>query len=179
MHNWVDSVLAFWFDVIRPEQWFKKDDALDRELRTQFESVYEDLRRSEVLSLTSAREHLAAVIVLDQFPRNMYRGDARAFATDELAFELSRQAIERGLDRELQSTERMFLYMPWQHREDANDQARSVELFESLGLAEPLDYARQHQAVIEQFGRFPHRNPALGRPSTAAETAFSREHPGF
>ena len=121
---------------------------------------------------------MAAVIVLDQFPRNMFRGTAQAFATDAVALKISKDAIAAKLDTQLTPQQRAFLYMPFQHVEDRNDQARSVELFSALG-AESLSYARQHKEVIDRFGRFPHRNAALGRESTPEEIEFMKTHPGF
>jgi uncharacterized protein (DUF924 family) len=109
----------------------------------------------------------------------MYRGQAQAFATDERALAISRQAIEQDFDARLTPQQRVFLYMPWQHSEDLDAQRRSVALFESVGIPEPLDYARRHLEVVERFGRFPHRNLALQRESTDAEREFMKTHPGF
>ena len=176
---WVEMVLEFWFHELKPDQWFAKSDASDAQIRTRFAGLYEQVANLDLDAWSSAREHLAAVIVLDQFPRNMFRGAARAFATDAKALAISRQAIERQLDRELNPQQRQFLYMPWQHSESADDQARSVALFEQLGLEDALDYARRHKEVIDRFGRFPHRNAALQRASTDEERAFVVSTPGF
>jgi uncharacterized protein (DUF924 family) len=118
---------------------------------------------------------LAAILVLDQFPRNMFRDDPRAFATDQAALTLSKRAIGEGLDLRLPPEQRAFIYMPFQHSEALDDQARSIEIFTSLGAPLNLDFARRHEAIIARFGRFPHRNAVLGRESTEDEIAFLKE----
>jgi uncharacterized protein (DUF924 family) len=178
--NWVADVLHFWFAELRPAQWFAKDDAVDATIRTRFHALHERLATGAVVAAASddAGVVLAAVIVLDQFSRNLYRGSPRAYHADALARGLSRSAIERGLDRGLASAERLFLYMPLQHSEDLADQACAVELVASLGDEEWTRYARAHQAIIERFGRFPHRNAVLGRPSSPGELASLKEPGG-
>jgi uncharacterized protein (DUF924 family) len=118
---------------------------------------------------------LAAILVLDQFPRNMFRDDARAFATDQAALALAKRAISDGIDMQLPPEERAFIYMPFQHSEAHDDQARSIALFTSLSAPLNLDFARRHQAIIARFGRFPHRNSVLGHASTVEELAFLQE----
>ena len=186
--NWVDDVIRFWFEELSPAAWFSGNAHLDDNIRTRFLSLYEDVSdRAERIPLSTGRDVLAAVIVLDQFPRNLFRGNWRAFATDAIALKLAQQAIAAGLDQELTPPQRMFLYMPFQHAEDVKTQARSIELFTSiedglgklLGGKSTLDFARRHQAVIEQFGRFPHRNAALGRASSAEEQEYIQHNPGF
>jgi uncharacterized protein (DUF924 family) len=176
--TWVSAVLQFWFTELKPRQWFVKDEQLDALIRERFLSVYEHVRQGLFDDKKpSARETLAAVIVLDQFPRNMFRGTPQAFATDAQALAMAQSAIARGEDRELPKKRRVFLYMPFQHSEDRAVQARSIELFTALG--ENLGYARRHQEVIERFGRFPHRNAILGRASTPEEREFLEHNPGF
>jgi len=119
------------------------------------------------------------VIALDQFPRNMFRNSPRAFATDTLALSISLQAIAAGWDQQLTQQQRLFLYMPFQHSEDRAVQARSIELFTQLGLADNLDYAHRHKNIIDRFGRFPHRNAVLGRQSTTEELQFIATQRGF
>ena len=178
--NRIDEILRFWFEELQPQDWFVRSEAVDRTIRARFLGVHDELSRGAELAVpASAREALAAVIVLDQFPRNLFRGSPRAFATDALALSLAQQAIAAGLDRKLSTQERMFLYMPFQHAEDRVVQERSVELFASLGAAESLDFARRHKEVIDRFGRFPHRNAALGRESTPQELEFMQQDPGF
>jgi uncharacterized protein (DUF924 family) len=177
--SWVDEVLSFWFDELKPEDWFVKDLALDQRIRERFLSLYERLRAAPGEALSSARAALATVIVLDQFPRNMFRATPQAFATDAQALRISEAAIAAGLDRKLDQNGRMFLYMPFQHSEDSAIQARSVELFARDGVAETMDFARQHKDIIDRFGRFPHRNAILGRSSTPEELEFLETHQGF
>lgn len=167
------EVLKFWFDVLGPDGWFVKDAALDARITESFLTTYEDLSlRQADLHATTAHETLAQILVLDQFPRNMFRDTPRAFATDAVALRLSKEAIASRLDRILSPTERQFLYMPFQHSEDLEDQAQSVRLYEGLGLEGAISFARRHKDVIDQFGRFPHRNEILGRVSTPAEQAY-------
>jgi uncharacterized protein (DUF924 family) len=177
--DWIRDVLHFWFRETEPAKWFTRDERLDAAIGERFASVYESVREMKPEEHGSPQAALAAVIVLDQFPRNMFRGTPRAFATDALALATSAAAIERGFDQALDARERAFLYMPWQHSEDRSVQARSVELFARAGEAEGLDYARQHKDVIDRFGRFPHRNRVLERASTPAELEFLQTHPGF
>jgi uncharacterized protein (DUF924 family) len=169
-------VLAFWFGELVPEAWFRKDETVDTAIRDQFLELHEWLARTPLPEVqTVPKAALAAVIALDQFPRNMFRGTARAFATDPLALGIARQAVASRLDAGLRVPERLFLYLPFEHSEDASDQARSVELIGSLGNAEHARYALAHKATIDRFGRFPHRNAILGRPSTLEEIAFLAE----
>lgn len=173
---WIGDVLAFWFDGLGREAWFRKDAAVDQAIRDRFLLLYEVLTTWPAEdALASAERALATVLVLDQFPRNMFRDTPQAFATDALARAVARGAIDRGLDGQLEVSRRVFLYLPFEHSEDAADQARAVALISALGDAEFTRYALAHQDVIERFGRFPHRNAVLGRPSTPAEQAFLRE----
>ena len=169
MTGWVDDVLSFWFGL-EPERWWKEDPALDAEIRERFEELWAQMRENVPEHfLGSAREALAAIILFDQFPRNMFRGHADQFSTDPLALAVAKGAVERGLDERLTSDERVFLYMPFQHSEDMADQRRSLALFTALGSDYHLGYARKHHDVVERFGRFPHRNAVLGRPPRTAE----------
>lgn len=179
MQSWVDDVLSFWFEELKPQVWFTKDLAVDQRIRERFLPLYERISGEARHAVDSARAALATVIVLDQFPRNMFRGTPRAFVTDASALRVAEAAIAAGFDRELDATQRSFLYMPFQHSEDRAVQARSVDLFSRIGLAEGLDFARQHKKIIDRFGRFPHRNAILGRSSTAEEQEFLKTHPGF
>ncbi len=170
------DILDFWFDELTPSQWYKVDTNLDATMVQRFEPTYRELSRSVPPDWReSARGSLAAVIVLDQFPRNMFRGTPQAFATDANALALSEEAIDKNQDRELNVAERQFLYMPFQHAEDRALQTRSIQLFESLGNTNVLDFAHRHRAIIERFGRFPHRNAILGRASTAEEIEFLQQ----
>lgn len=171
-----EEVLAFWFGELRPEDWFHGGEEIDSRIRERFLDLHEAVReRVPDGWRASARGMLAAVIALDQFPRNMYRGDPRAFAADAAALATATEALERGLDRGMSEDERKFLYLPFEHSEDPAEQARSVALFATLGDEVAVDYARRHKVIIDRFGRFPHRNGILGRPSTPEELAFLRE----
>jgi uncharacterized protein (DUF924 family) len=172
-HPWVREVLAFWFEEIEPERWFKTDAALDQAVRHRFLGLHEELACSSRADLlVDARSALAAIIVFDQLSRNMFRGSPSAFASDALALGLAQEAIARGLDRELTQSERMFAYLPFEHAEDRRMQARCVELMASLDDPELSKWAEAHRAVIDRFGRFPHRNAILGRTSTPEELQF-------
>jgi uncharacterized protein (DUF924 family) len=175
---WVGEVLRFWFEELREDDWFAKDHHLDERIRARFLPLYEELAACEARGIATPRELLAAVIALDQFPRNMFRDSARAYAADPIARRLARSAVDRELDRDMTDDERMFLYLPFEHSEDRADQALSVELFSRLGNDNWTRYARAHQEIIDRFGRFPHRNAVLGRESTPAELARLREPMG-
>jgi len=178
------EVLDFWFGQEGdPEygrfrdEWFRKDPAFDARVTQQFLDLYEDAAAGDLDGWRDDAEScLALVIVLDQFPRNMFRGDGRTHAEDGRALEASKHAVEHALDRELPAFQRMFLYMPLMHSENAEDQRRSVELFERLAGAEggpdEVSYAVAHRDIVERFGRFPHRNEILGRKTTPEEAAF-------
>ncbi len=161
--DWRSDVLRYWFGL-EPKRWWKTDPELDGEIRRRFLKLWAKKRQ---LPATSFLGHpltaLAAVILFDQFPRNMFRGHADQFATDHLALAVARGAVDRKFDDELEPEERAFLYMPFQHSEDMADQRRSLALFTALGDAEQLGYAQKHHDIIERFGRFPHRNAILGR----------------
>jgi len=169
----IDRVLSFWFDELRPEQWFTVDETVDERVLERFGPLHRRLAAGVPPEWEQTPEGcLAAVIILDQFPRNMFRGDPRAFATDAAALALADRAIGRGFDRALTAARRKFLYMPFQHSENAADQARSVDLFAALGDPQTLDFAKRHKEIVDRFGRFPHRNTVLGRVSTEEELAF-------
>ena len=178
------EVLDFWFGREGdPEygqfrdEWFRKDPDFDARVTEQFADLYEEAAAGSLDGWhDDAASCLALVIVLDQFPRNMFRGDGRTHAEDDRALEASRYAVEHALDRELPAFQRMFLYMPFMHSESVEDQRRSVELFERLageeGAPDVVSYAVAHRDIVEQFGRFPHRNEILGRETTPEEAVF-------
>jgi uncharacterized protein (DUF924 family) len=171
--KWAESVTAFWFGTLSPQQWFRSDEALDRTIRDRFHGLYQSLKSSvPAVARTDPNSALAAIIVLDQFPRNMFRGRPEAFETDPIACSLARNAIDKGLDGGLSVDERRFVFMPLMHSEVLADQERCVLLFKSLGDENSLRYAVEHRDIIARFGRFPHRNRVLGRESTDAEIAY-------
>jgi uncharacterized protein (DUF924 family) len=168
-----DDVVRFWFEELTPKEWYRPPEAIDAEIAARFRKTYAALKeRVPPDWLTTPRGVLAAILVLDQFPRNMFRGAPEAFATDRRALALAKRAIDDGMDAELPPKQRAFVYLPFQHAENLADQGRSVGLFMALGNPLNLDYAIRHQDVIERFGRFPHRNEILGRDSTEEEKAF-------
>lgn len=173
--SWRQDILDFWFSLDGEQHW-KIDPALDAACRERFLASWEEQRlRPADDFLGSPEDALAAVLLFDQMPRNMFRGDARSFVTDKLARDVAAGAVERGYDATLPVERRVFLYMPFEHSEELADQDRSVALFEALGDDFYTDFARKHRHVIARFGRFPHRNAVLGRASTEEETAFGLE----
>ncbi len=170
-NSWSKEVLDFWFSH-GWEDWWERRDAFDDEIRDKFGILWARMSRRPVEDFVGdPKTALAAVILFDQFPRNMFRDHADQFATDHMALAIAREAIAKGYDDGLGNVERVFLYMPFMHSEELKDQVQSLLLFTALGEAEPLKYARMHHDVIERFGRFPHRNAALGRKPTAMELA--------
>ncbi|MGN6312057.1 MAG: DUF924 family protein [Xanthobacteraceae bacterium] len=166
------EIITFWRDA-GYERWYKKDEAFDAEIRRRLLATWEAALAGQRDDWQDSDEGtLALLIVLDQFPRNMFRGDPRTFASDPKAREVADRAIARGVDQRLDSVMRQFVYLPFEHSEALADQERSVALFKALGDAENLRYAEIHEDIIRKFGRFPHRNPVLGRDTTEAEQAF-------
>lgn len=168
-----EGVLRFWFDE-HAKDWFVKNPDFDAEICKRFLPLHEAAAASRLASWREApRSCLALVIVLDQFPRNMFRGEARAFATDALARAAARVILERGWDRQMPQPEQLFAYLPFEHSEALEDQDLSVELMQDFD-EEQRRYAERHRDIIRCFGRFPHRNDILGRQSTPAEIEFLR-----
>ena len=172
------DVLAFWRDA-GPDRWFARDDAFDAQIRRRFFDLWQAAADGQLSSWQASDDGtLALAIVLDQFPRNMFRGDPRAYATDAAARDLAIRAIEGGVDLRVDPVLHDFLYMPLMHSEILADQERCIELFRKAGNTENLKYAEHHADIIRRFGRFPHRNPILGRATTADEQAFLESDKG-
>jgi uncharacterized protein (DUF924 family) len=168
-----DTVLEFWFQELKPEDWFRRDPSLDRRIAERFGSTLAAAARCELFQWReSARGRLAEVLVLDQFSRNIHRDTAAAFANDALALALAQEAVARGCDLELPVPQRVFLYLPWMHSESALLHEQALRLFATPGMENNLEFEHRHKAIIDRFGRYPHRNEALGRISTPAETEF-------
>ena len=168
-----NDVLTFWFEEIKESQWWVKDESFDKLIGSRFSTVHEQANCCELYDWrTSAQGRLAEVIVLDQFSRNMYRDTERAFASDTLALVLAQETISVGADIELTVAQRSFLYMPFMHSESLGIHEVAVGLFESLGSEGNLNFELRHKKIIEQFGRYPHRNYILGRKSTKEELEF-------
>jgi len=175
--DWARDVLAYWF-ALDPALWWTADPEHDAEVRERFEDLWATERqRLPADFLGTPDDALAAVILFDQFPRHMFRGDAESFATDPLALAIANGAIEKGWDEQLSKDLRAFLYMPFQHSEVLDDQERSLLLFTALGDADMLRYARLHHDVIARFSRFPHRNKMLGRAPRPDEIAAGQVVP--
>ena len=167
------EVVEFWCELLEPEHWFSPPPQLDAHIRNRFAATHLALARCVPDAWRETPDaRLAAAIVLDQFPRNMYRNTPLAFATDWIALREARLALEAGADAKVAFGRRHFFYLPFEHSEDIADQERSVALFKALGDMNYLDYAHRHHAVIRDFGRFPHRNAVLGRRSTPAELDY-------
>lgn len=176
--GWVRDVLDFWFGELRPDDWFTRRDATDAAIRQRFLHLWQAFREAiPAAAFLEPDAALAATIVLDQFPRNVFRGTADAFATDPLALAVVRHALHCGFDKDLPQQRKSFLYMPFMHSEALDDQERCVSLFGPDG--EGAKYAIDHRDIIARFGRFPHRNRALGRKSTQEELSFLSGHEGF
>lgn len=178
------DVLRFWFEEATPAQWWAKSDDFDRQIEARFGALHAAAMRGELYAWRHGADgadpadgRLAEIIVLDQFSRNIHRGRREAFAGDGMALVLAQEAIAAGLDSRLEASRRAFLYLPYMHSESIAMHAVAVRLFASPGMEGNLDFELRHQAIIERFGRYPHRNAALGRPSTAAELEFL-ETPG-
>ncbi|MGH8061051.1 MAG: DUF924 family protein [Pseudoxanthomonas sp.] len=166
------EVIAFWRGA-GAARWFARDDAFDAEFRQRFEAAHFAAARGEYEAwMESAESTLALLILLDQFPRNCFRGSAHSYATDGLARHYAHRAVKAGFDQEIDSGLRLFFYLPFEHSEALADQDRSMELFGGIGDAELMKYAKLHRDLIVRFGRFPHRNAALGRESTREELDY-------
>lgn len=176
------EVLSFWFgDKLEMRNvWFVKNSDFDAEVRSRFLPLYEQTASDQLDRWVDSPEScLALIIVLDQFPRNLFRGTARSFATDAKALKIAKSAIAQQFDRQVPPVQRFFFYLPLEHSENLDDQNESVRLYEQFrdnsDLKETYDYALRHQVVIERFGRFPHRNQILDRPSTPEEIEFLKQ----
>jgi uncharacterized protein (DUF924 family) len=170
-----EKVIQFWFSELNAAQWWKKDSELDRKIAERFGSTHAAAARSELFQWRSSPEgRLAEVLVLDQFSRNMYRNRPQAFAYDALALALAQEAVSRGIDDALPQAQRAFLYMPYMHSESAVIHKEAVKVFSKVG-EQQYDFELRHKAIIDRFGRYPHRNVILGRQSTPQEIEFLKE----
>lgn len=166
------EIVSFWKDA-GPAKWFVKDPAFDETIRTRFTGAYEAASTGKLSGWEeSAEGSYALLLLLDQFPRNMFRDSHRAFATDAQALAIADRAIERGFDQAYENPERRFFYVPFMHSEDLADQERCIALCEASGDEGGVKYGIIHRDIIRDFGRFPHRNPVLGRQTTPQERAF-------
>ncbi len=169
------DVLDFWFEQTQPAQWFQVNPAFDQEILERYADGYDLASRGVYDDWKNSSDGcLALCLLLDQFPRNMFRGTPKAFATDGKALVMAKYALAKGFDQVLTPIKRRFLYLPFEHSENLNDQRKCVELFDKMKKDDPLgyDYAMRHLKVIEQFGRFPHRNKILSRTNTPEEEDY-------
>ena len=175
----IDEIIGFWVEA-GPGRWFAKDDAFDETCRQRFLATYEAAARGDLAEWElEPRGALALLILLDQIPRNMFRGTRRAYATDPSAALLAERAIERGFDKVVSPDLRRFFYLPFMHSEELAHQERSVALNEAMGEADSIRWARHHHDIVARFGRFPHRNAMVGRESTTEEQVYLAEQEAF
>lgn len=176
MHGDWAAIISFWFEEIDRKLWWAKDISFDQALRERFGRVHDGAAKGELFGWRdSPAGRLAEVIVLDQFSRNIYRDDPRSFAFDGMALVLAQEAVRLGADTELEARKRAFLYMPYMHSESLLIHQQAETLFAAPGLEGNLEFERKHRAIVERFGRYPHRNAMLGRTSSPAELAFLKE----
>ena len=174
------KILDFWYHELTPVQWFKVDPALDQIIKNKFLETLESANRGEIAHWrSSAFGRLAEIIVLDQFPRNIFRGTSLAFAYDNVALVLSQELVLQGLDLKIPVDRLAFAYMPFMHSESALIHIEAMRLFSAKGLEDNYEYEVEHKRIIDLFGRYPHRNAALGRHSTPDELEFLKTHKGF
>ncbi|MEC7120504.1 MAG: DUF924 family protein [Pseudomonadota bacterium] len=170
------AVLEFWFQQHGAQDWFGKDPAFDHAIRTQFLATYQQAITGELMDWRStAQGRLAEIIVLDQFARNLFRGQPQQFAGDSVALVLAQEAIAQGADQLLTPEYRVFMYMPYMHSESRWIHQQALQLFTALGIAHNLDFEIKHKVIIDRFGRYPHRNAILGRESSAEELDFLQQ----
>ena len=173
MHS---DVLDFWFSEIQPSMWWAVDAEFDREIRQRFGELHQRASRCELFTWRrEPKGRLAEIIVLDQFSRNIFRNTPQAFANDTMALALAQEAIEQGAAKPLTAVERSFLYMPFMHSESKRIHQIAEDLFRGNGIAENYDFELKHKAIIDRFGRYPHRNEILGRVSTPEEIEFLKQ----
>ena len=176
----MEEMLAFWFsDEVKP-LWFNSTPEFDRQLRDKYETLWQQGLDGELEHWTDSAEGcLALVILFDQLPLNMFRGEAKCYSSEQFALNVADLAILRGFDQQLTDVQKGFLYMPFMHSEKLEDQQRSIELFEKAGLEQNLRFAHHHHGIVEKFGRFPHRNKLLQRKSTPAEIDYLNSKEAF
>ena len=173
-----DEILDFWFSDEVTQKWFEKDEDFDKEIKKRFLSTYNDAKKKRASMVgDSAEDMLARVLVLDQFPRNMFRGTKEAFVTDGFALRVATDAIKKKYDRKLTDDQKKFLFMPFMHSEDLKDQRTAVALFSRVKDKDSLEFAVRHKEVILRFNRFPHRNDAMNRASSEQEEKFLAKTP--
>ena len=175
-----ESIIEFWYSDKTKSQWFNSSKKLDEEIKDNYEHAWKAAIRGEYKQWNeSAIGCLALAIILDQFPLNMFRGEVESFSTEVMAIKVSKHAIEKGFDQEIEKEKVAFLYMPLMHSENMEDQNLSVSLFEKMGLEDNARFAKHHRGIVEKFGRFPHRNEILQRESTQSEIDYLNSDESF
>ncbi len=170
------KVIAFWFEDIEPSKWWAKDAAFDQLIMDKFAELHRSAKNCEFFEWRScAQGRLAEILILDQFSRNMFRGSPLAFACDSLALALAQEAVHSAMDEKLDPIKRSFLYLPFMHSESRKIHEQAVKLYKRLGIEASLSFELKHKAIIDRFGRYPHRNRILGRESTEEEIAFLKQ----
>jgi len=168
--GWQEAVLSFWYEELKPKDWFVSSDQVDEQIKNRFSELHTQIAQAPQPPADATPQwSLASIIVLDQFSRNMFRNSARAFRHDNDALVITKHALTHNHDANMNNSEKQFLYMPLMHSENIEDQNKCVELFNLIDLGK---HAVDHQVIIEQFGRFPHRNEVLGRQSTPEEIEY-------
>jgi uncharacterized protein (DUF924 family) len=174
------DLLDFWFSEGVKKYWFNSTPEFDQQLRESYAALWQQAANGELdFWYESAEGCLALVILLDQFPLNMFRGTAKSFSTEQQSRDVAKRAISKNFDSQLLATQKAFLYMPFMHSENLNDQAEALRLFDQPGLEDNFRFARHHYGIVEKFGRFPHRNKVLGRQSSEAEIAYLNSKEAF
>jgi len=167
------EIIDFWYKESQPQDWFVKNTEFDKQIHDRFLPVYNQAIKGELYTWRiTPQGRLAEIIVLDQFARNLFRNNPQAFAYDTMALALAQEAIQAGDDKKLEQNQRWFLYMPFMHSESKAIHEQSIKLFTELGQQQTLQHAIDHKKIIDQFGRYPHRNKVLGRNSTPEEVEF-------
>ena len=178
--NTPDEILRFWYSAPMSQHWFSSTEQIDTEIRDKYEVLWQQALDGELNHWQETAEGcLALCIVLDQFPLNMFRGQAKSFSSEQLAVKVCKQAVEKGFDLQLPKNQRGFLYMPLMHSENLADQDEAVRLFDASDLFENAKFARHHREIVRRFGRFPHRNEAMGRNSSQAEINYLNSAEAF
>lgn len=174
------DIVDFWFAEECRKCWFNATDEIDEMIRNRFESIWKDAKDNKLKTwMDNGEGCLALVIILDQFPLNMYRGKAESFSTEAAAREVARHAIEQGFDHDMSREEKGFLFLPFMHSEDLDDQNESIALFEGAGMTDNLRWAKHHRDIVQRFGRFPHRNQILGRINSPEEETYLSSDEAF
>ena len=167
------SIIEFWYSEKVKSKWFNSSIEFDKEIKSNYEYVWEDALRGEFSSWRDSAEGcLALAIILDQFPLNMFRGEVQSFSSEAVAVKVAKHAVENGLDKNIDRDKVSFLYMPLMHSENMDDQNLAVKLFEQAGLIENAKFAKHHRDIVKKYGRFPHRNKILDRESSKEEIEY-------